>query len=73
MCSPRGQAIKYKLENCSDYFNRELENLKQLKVIVTLGKIAFDNFIKNYKKNYTISTKYKFKHVKSIFYQIIEY
>ena len=62
-CVPPGdKPLNTELENCSDYFNRELENLKQLKVIVTLGKIAFDNFIKNYKKNYRINTKYKFKH-----------
>ena len=29
-----------------------------------MGKVAFDNFIKNYKKKYKINIKYKFKHGK---------
>ena len=62
-CVPPGdKPLNEELINCSDYFNKELENLKQLKVIVTLGKVAFDNFIKNYKQNYKINIKYKFKH-----------
>ena len=52
---PEDKPLNKELINCSNYFNIELENLKQLKVIVTLGKVAFDNFLKNYK----INTKYK--------------
>jgi uracil-DNA glycosylase len=62
-CVPPGdKPLSKELSNCSSYFNKELENLKHLKVIVTLGKVAFDNFIKNYEKNYDINIKYKFKH-----------
>ena len=61
---PEDKPLNKELINCSNYFNKELENLKQLKVIVTLGKVAFDNFIKNYKKKYKINIKYKFKHGK---------
>ena len=35
---------------------------KNLKVIITLGKIAFDNCIKLYKKNFIIKKKLIFKH-----------
>ena len=59
---PKDKPLNQELMNCSNYFNKELENLKQLKVIVTLGKVAFDNCIKNYKKNFQINIKYKFKH-----------
>jgi len=59
---PEDKPLTKELINCSNYFDKELENLKQLKVIVTLGKVAFDNFIKNYKKKYEINIKYKFKH-----------
>ena len=59
---PKDKPLNKELLNCSNYFNNELKNLKHLKVIVTLGKVAFDNCIKNYKKNYEISIKYKFKH-----------
>jgi uracil-DNA glycosylase family 4 len=52
------------LSNCSNYFANEIYKLKSLKVIITLGKVAFDNCIKFYKKNYLIDTKYIFKHGK---------
>ena len=61
---PEDKPLNKELINCSSYFNNELKNLKQLKVIVTLGKVAFDNCIKNYKKNYNIDIKFKFKHGK---------
>ena len=40
-------------------------SLKKLKVIVTLGKVAFDNCIKLYKQKFNIKQKYIFKHGKS--------
>ena len=61
---PNDKPLNKELINCSNYFNEELQNLRQLKVIVTLGKVAFDNCIKNYKKNYEIDIKFKFKHGK---------
>ena len=39
-----------------------ISTLKNLKVIITLGKIAFDNCIKFYKKNFLIKKKLIFKH-----------
>ena len=50
------------LSNCSNYFNQEILNLKNLKIIVTLGKVAFDNCVKIYKKKFDIKEKYIFKH-----------
>ena len=50
------------LKNCSHYFDNEIQNLKDLKVIMTLGKIAFDNCIKFYKRNFIINKKLIFKH-----------
>ena len=52
------------LNNCANYFDNEISNLKNLKVIITLGKIAFDNCIKFYKRNYQINKKLIFKHGK---------
>lgn len=52
------------LTNCSNYFNSEIENLKELKVIVALGKVAFDNCIKIYKKKFDQIKNFKFKHGK---------
>ena len=59
---PADKPLNNELNNCSNYFNIEIQNLKNLKVIITLGKIAFDNCIKFYKKNYTVNQKLIFKH-----------
>ena len=62
-CVPPGdKPLNKELNNCSNYFNNEILNLKNLKVIITLGKISFDNCIKFYKKNFNINQKLIFKH-----------
>ena len=61
---PKDRPLNNELINCSDFFIQELENLKNLKVIVTLGKVAFDNCVKIYKKKFKIKHTYKFKHGK---------
>jgi uracil-DNA glycosylase len=64
-CVPPEDKPKLKeLQNCSSFFDNEISQLKNLKVIVTLGKIAFDNCIKFYKKKYLIDKKIIFKHGK---------
>ena len=47
---------------CSNYFNQELKNLKNINVIVALGKVAFDNCLKIYKEKFKIKKKFEFKH-----------
>jgi uracil-DNA glycosylase family 4 len=61
---PNDKPLKIEINKCSNYFNSELEILKNLKVIVTLGKVAFDNCIKYYKQTYKIKKKFTFKHGK---------
>ena len=64
-CVPPGdKPLNDELINCSNYFMNELNNLKKLKVIVTLGKVAFDNCLKFYKKKFKINQKLIFKHGK---------
>ena len=64
-CVPPGDKPHLdELNNCSIYFDSEISKLKSLKVIITLGKVAFDNCIKFYKKNYPIDKKIVFKHGK---------
>ena len=64
-CVPPGDKPHInELSNCSSFFNNEISKLKNLKVIVTLGKVAFDNCIKFYKKSYQINKKLIFKHGK---------
>ena len=62
-CVPPGdKPLNGELAKCSSYFIKELDSLKNLKVIVTLGKVAFDNCIKIYKKRFQINKKIVFKH-----------
>ena len=62
-CVPPGdKPIKKELDNCFIYFNNEIHLLKNLKVIVALGKIAFDACVYFYKNNYNFSGKAKFVH-----------
>ena len=65
-CVPPGDKPKNnELVSCSDYFVKELDYLKNLKVIVALGKVAFDNCLKIYKKKFRINEKIVFKHNKN--------
>ena len=62
-CVPPGdKPMNNELTSCSSYFVKELDYLKDLKVIVTLGKVAFDNCLKVYKKKFIIDQKISFKH-----------
>ena len=64
-CVPPGdKPLNKELNNCANYFDKEISNLKKLKIIVPLGKVAFDNCIKFYKRNYLINKKLIFKHGK---------
>ena len=64
-CVPPGdKPMNDELSACSNYFIKELDNLKDLKVIVALGKVAFDNCLKIYKKRFKIKKKFQFKHGK---------
>ena len=64
-CVPPGdKPMNNELSSCSNYFVKELDYLKDLKVIVTLGKVAFDNCLKIYKKRFKIDQRISFKHNK---------
>ena len=56
--------MENELLSCSNYFEKELNYLKNLKVIVALGKVAFDNCFRIYKKKFKFSKKIIFKHNK---------
>ena len=64
-CVPPGdKPINEEIIKCSHYFSKELEYLKDLKVIVALGKVSFDSCLKIYKKKFKINQKFEFKHGK---------
>ena len=65
-CVPPGdKPLNNEIYNCSSFFNQEIKSLKNLKVIVTLGKVAFDNCVKLYKIKFDIKKKFIFKHGKT--------
>ena len=67
-CVPPGdKPLNEEIENCSHFLNSEIKNLNKLKIILTLGKVAFENCIKFYKKNYKMHKKFIFKHGKKYY------
>jgi len=59
---PEDKPLSLEISNCSNFFDKEILSLKKLKVIVTLGKVAFDSCVKLYKKKFDIKQKFLFKH-----------
>lgn len=48
---PDNKPLPQEFERCRPYLVRELQLLKQIRVVVALGKIAFDSFLKAYQEN----------------------
>ena len=59
---PEDKPYSHELTNCSNYLNEEILFLSKLKVIVTLGKVAFDNCVKIFKNKFKVNIKFNFKH-----------
>ena len=60
-CVPPGdKPNREELVNCFQFFNNEIDNLKNLRTIVALGKIAFDSCVLFFKQNYTFKEKIYF-------------
>ena len=59
---PEDKPEKKELNNCFKFFRQEIDILKNLKVIVALGKVAFDTCVEFYKTNYDYRSKVKFGH-----------
>ena len=54
---PEDKPTPLELKTCFNYFKQEIYLLKNIKVIVALGKIAFDACLEFYKKNYSFKNK----------------
>ena len=63
---PDDKPLRKEISNCSNFFNEEFLTLKKLRVIVTLGRVAFDNCINLHKNKYQIKKKFIFKHGKKM-------
>ena len=64
-CVPPGdKPNRDELKYCFSFFHNEIKNLKNLKTIVALGKIAFDSCVLFFKENYYFKDKVYFSHGK---------
>ena len=64
-CVPPGdKPYRDELNNCFSFFHNEIRNLKNLKTIIALGKIAFDSCVLFFKENYDFKDKVYFSHGK---------
>ena len=63
-CVPPGdKPTSEEKENCEVFLNKEFKMLKNMKIVLGLGKIGFDSCLKYIRKKYPIKMKdYKFGH-----------
>ena len=62
---PQDKPTAKELHNCADFFSAEMEILKQVKVILALGKIGFDGCLKYFRRDFNLKLKdYPFGHNK---------
>jgi uracil-DNA glycosylase len=61
---PDNKPLPEELANCAPYLDREVEGLKELKVVVALGKIGFDAYLNYLKRRSLLKSKapYAFAH-----------
>jgi uracil-DNA glycosylase family 4 len=61
---PDNKPLPQELANCAPYLERELDGLKKMKVVVALGKIAFDAYLNFLKRRGLLPSRkdYVFKH-----------
>src|SRR5271165_6126439 len=60
-CAPPGnKPLPTEIRNCRPYFERELQLLPELRVVVALGKIAFDNYLDVLKARGIIASRASF-------------
>ena len=53
------------LKNCSHFFEQEISALSKIKIILGLGKIGFEGYLKHLRQNYSLKLKdYPFGHDK---------
>ena len=61
---PKDKPLKKELNNCFKFFKQEINSLKNMRIIIALGKIAFDACVYYYKSNLNFNEKINFKHGK---------
>jgi uracil-DNA glycosylase family 4 len=70
-CAPPGnKPTPDEIRNCRPFFERELDLLTSLKVVVALGKIAFDNYLDVLKSRGAIASRAPFQFGHHLQYRI---
>ena len=61
---PDNKPLPEELANCAPFLERELEGLKELRVVVALGRIGFEAYLNYLKRKERIASKreYEFRH-----------
>ena len=59
---PEDKPLKAELDSCFNFFRQEITNLKNVKVIIALGKVAFDACAYFFKSSYNFKKKLIFGH-----------
>jgi uracil-DNA glycosylase len=61
---PNNKPLPQELANCAPYLEREMEGLKQVKVVVALGRIGFEAYLNYLKRRGLLLNKrpYEFQH-----------
>jgi uracil-DNA glycosylase len=61
---PANKPLPEELANCAPYLERELQGLKNLRVVVALGRIGFESYLNYLKRRNLIAGKreYEFRH-----------
>jgi uracil-DNA glycosylase family 4 len=58
---PANKPAPSEIENCAGYLQREIEGLKNVRVVVALGRIAFDAYVSYLKRHNWINGKAGFR------------
>jgi len=70
-CAPPGnKPLPTELANCAPFLDRELEGLKNLRVIVALGKIGFDSYLGYLKRKGLITSRAQYAFAHSVTYRM---
>lgn len=61
---PDNEPLREELTNCRPYLAREIERLESVRVVLVLGRIAYENFLPAYESvsGFALRPKPRFKH-----------
>ena len=54
---PDNKPTPQEIANCSDFLDRELKELRRVRVVVALGKIGFDAYLNHLKRSGVLASK----------------